>query len=374
MLLSCVRDAPDTTAGLLDDLPRRQLDHLVQAARFHGVTGYLARAVDGSTVASTSYAELVREASADAVTGHLRALGDLTRVQPLLDETGARWLVVKGPVLTEVLHGDPTLRSYVDLDVLVRAADFAGVVTHLESHGVELLDRNWPLIREHVAGELHFALPLGTPLDLHWQLVFHEQTRAPFAIDIGAMLERAREVDLGSLRVTTTDAADTVVHLAVHAATAGGHRLIWLKDLELALGAADVATVVERANAWRVGPVVGVMLARVRDVLGASVPDDALEALVPSATWRGLLRAVDAGWPAQRVTARGSPAKLIARAARGDVRRSASATLRQATRLRAWNLRQPRRSTSSDVFAEVPYDASARADYFAAVAREAPKR
>jgi hypothetical protein len=49
------------------------------------------------------------------------------------------------------------------------------------------------------------------------------------------MVERRTTVDIGGLQVPTLRPADTVVHLAVHAALSGGHRLQWLLDVQQAL-------------------------------------------------------------------------------------------------------------------------------------------
>jgi hypothetical protein len=227
------------------------------------------RSVDD--VPSTLLAEL-HHRYARAVRGHLRVIWELAQLQPLLDATGVRWAVVKGPVAVELLYAAPGLRAYQDLDLLVDPAAFRDVLTALEGAGSQVMDRNWRLLRRELLGEVHLRLPRGTSLDLHWNLL--NMNRGRMWIDSVEVLERSVRRDLGGVIVPTLDPADTVVHLAVHAGVSGGDRLLWLKDVERAATLLEPTweVVVERARRWNVSAPVGLILGRARDVLAADIP------------------------------------------------------------------------------------------------------
>jgi Uncharacterised nucleotidyltransferase len=53
----------------------------------------------------------------------LRLTGELLRLLELFNRKEIRALVIKGPVLAAQAYGDPSLRSYGDLDPLVRQRD-----------------------------------------------------------------------------------------------------------------------------------------------------------------------------------------------------------------------------------------------------------
>jgi hypothetical protein len=84
---------------------------------------------------------------------------------PVLDATGARWAVIKGPAAVEILYSAPGQRAYNDLDLLVDPGAFRDVLTALEASGSELLDRNWARSREMLGDS---PAPAPAPLDLHW--------------------------------------------------------------------------------------------------------------------------------------------------------------------------------------------------------------
>ena len=112
-------------------------------------------------------------------------------------------------------------------------------------------------------------------------------------------------------------AVDTVLHLCLHTSRAGGHRLIWSKDIERAIAVLqpDLDAVVERAHRFRCGPPVGIALERARRLLGAEVPAATVDAL----TGR-VLRRVEHGvaqvTPTIRFDERDSVPRFLARSTR----------------------------------------------------------
>jgi hypothetical protein len=249
---------------------------------------------------------------AAAVRGHARVLSDLSRARPVLDATGVRWAVIKGPAAVELLYGAAGRRSYRDLDLLIDPAGYAEVLEALQQHGSELLAHNWKKVRLQMPGQLHLKLPGGTPLDLHWNLIDRRGGR--MRIDSQEVLSRLKPVDLGGFVVPTPDPTDSVVHLAALAALAGGDRWLWIKDIERSIAVRPPPSwdvLVERATRWGVNAPVGLMLSRAGAALGAPLPQEVPRALLG----RGLetfVRAVDGLWPPGRASRRRTPARLLA--------------------------------------------------------------
>lgn len=325
VLIACTRDRPPDQpvpelAGYLD---RHGLAQLGPLAVRHGVVGCLWTALRAAGRTDLPGAAAVRAAHAATVAGHLRALADLALVDRALSTAGVGYLVFKGPVLAELVYRRPDLRSYVDVDVLVAPADFAAALAALEAAGCTVYERNWQLVRDRLLGELRLFTPGGLVLDLHWHVIADRSTRSAFRVDLAAVRARARAVRLAGREVCTLDPADTVVHLALHASLAGGHRLIWLKDLEQALLTPDRPEWTEleaRAAEWRAGPAVALMLSRARRTLGVAVPPGTVRRLVPDAGWRAVGSAADLVSPLSRGSgsAQASIGRIVARAARAD--------------------------------------------------------
>jgi hypothetical protein len=305
--------APGRAPGTWERDPHGVPPDLEAAAALHGVEGWVRRRAQAAGIAVPGVEDAVRRAAAR----HMRALGDLRLAQQCLGSAGLPLVVVKGPALVERLYGSPDLRSYIDLDLLVRPSDLGAAVWALEAAGCVLLDANWPLLQQEGVHELRLLGPAGGAIDLHWSL-----GKGPGTVDVSpavdTLLDRAVTWRLGDISLLTLDWADTVVHLAVHAAASGGHRLLWCADLRAALAdrPADAAlSLATRAGEWRAGPQLHVMLARTRASLGADVPAELTGGLGLQRSWRGLTTAVDRAFPVERQGGGRGLMRLVARSA-----------------------------------------------------------
>jgi hypothetical protein len=290
---------------------------LAVAARFHRIEGYLmewVRSVGGHPALEA----LLKPRLESCVRAHMSAIAALRRLGSTLDEAGIDWAAFKGPVLAETAHGSPSRRSYQDLDVLVRRRDFRRAVDVLAGNGVRVLDTNTGHMLRLGAGQLHLQDPWGQNLDLHWGILYGQYMRDQFSFSEGQLLDRRRFVDVVGRQVPTFGPVDTLLHLALHSALEGAHRLVWLKDVERVLAREQLSwgEIIAAARVARLAAPLAAVLRRARAVTGAPVPGEVLRALVPRDL--GLLDAMGV-WvnsPA-RSSAQGSPARLIARAARG---------------------------------------------------------
>ena len=166
--------------------------------------------------------------------------------------------------------------------------------------------------------------PPGVVLDLHWSLVHHADVRARFHLPTEQLIARGRDVRVLGHPVPTLDESDTLVHVATHAAISGGHRLVWLADLDAAIrrldGVPDAGWdgLVQRARDAGAGLVLAVMLDRSRRALGTPLPAGLLASLSAGGRlWLGLTGAFDALRPVSR-----SVPPELSRAAAGAGHRS----------------------------------------------------
>lgn len=307
---------PPEVADLLPGLDQIQL---IDVSQRHRVTAAVLLSA-GDAIPSPTRQRLRSLSRMD----HLRALqveNECRHVASAL--RGIAWLVVKGPALARGYYRRPELRSYGDLDVLIRPQDFPGAVRRLESAGYAVLDRNWLALRKRMSGELHVLSPRGVLVDLHWDLTNDAATRKSYAMSADSFFERAERLSIADVEVRVLDPLDTVVHTAVHAARSGGDRLIWLKDLEQLVLSQRFSwpELAARSAEHHAELAVSVMLHRMRKVMGArSVTDADLELLGGPRTWLALGRAVDHVSPILRAGPDGSLARIFARSTRSDSR------------------------------------------------------
>lgn len=271
LLIAALHGRPVDATGV-------DVGELLASCREHRVGGFVLQHL---VAGPEDLREALEADAAAATTDHLRALVDLTAVLGALDGAGIPSLAVKGPVLVETTYGDPRLRPYRDLDLLVDPGDLGRALGCIEDAGGILIDRNWDYLTKQRKGQLHVGLPFGCVLDLHWNPV--DVASEALEVDSATLFGGLVALEVGGVEILTTSPAHTIVHLALHAAMEGGCRLIWLKDLERVTATTDVDwhEVVRTARAWKATTAVSLMLGRAVRVLDASVPAEVLTELRP---------------------------------------------------------------------------------------------
>lgn len=329
--------------GLVDG---HRLDGLAHAAAIHGVTGYTYHAVRQTPGLPQAECEQLSRNYHGLLHTHLRALADLAVIAETFSARRLGWCVVKGPVLSEVVHARPDLRAYADLDVLVSGAFLPAAVDSLERAGAVLLDRNWQLLRREVKGEVHLRLPHGTVADLHWCLLNNRAERDAFILPTTELLDRVRSVHVGPVEVPTLDATDTVLHLMVHTMLSGGHRLVWFKDIERAASVTPVdwPDLVRRAHAYGTGLLSAVALDTTRRLVGLPLPDGISSELSAARSWRLIAAAAQRVSPIERASGEGSVNRIVARATRATGRASVRELGRRSAQ---WCIRRASRQARS---------------------------
>jgi len=370
-LAACVRGGIDARASVTALVGAGEAEPFLEHAGYHRVVPFVRPLVLEQPGLDEPLRERLRESAVHEAARALRIQSDLVAAASLLDAAGIRWMVIKGPVLAELCYGDPLLRTYSDLDLLVDRNDFARAVEVLEAEGAELQDRNWELIERERRGQLHFRLRLGTFADVHWHLLNRESVRRSLAVSMSEAFERARSVGIAGIDVRTLDPIDTLIHVAMHATTSGGDRLLWLADVRACVVAAplDWRELVDRARRWRVGPLVGLALDRSRRAVGTHVPDAAIGALFGDRGLRAIGAAVDAVWPPSASTGGPTPSILWAEVVRQGWAATASTAWARIARTAA-----NRRDDSARVDRPVVVptgDASTRERFLQSVARDA---
>jgi len=315
----------DPQYARLPDLP----DLTAALALHHGVEGWVSHRARAAGTVLPGLDEAVR----GAVARHQRTVAELGFVDTALTAAAVPFAVVKGPALVSQFYRGPRWRSSVDLDLLVRPRHVDRALRALEAGGAVVLDANWPMLGRVGVHELVVQGPAGGAIDLHWSLGPRWGTAAQ-SPSARTLLARARHITIDGVGALTLDWADTVVHLASHAAAAGGNRLLWCADLRAALAVAppdSVERLVERAAEWSAAPALHLMLVRAGHALDVMPPADLVRRLSPGAGWSGFVRGVEEVCPVARETGGPSLPRVVARSAQGNASGSWRAFARKAS-------------------------------------------
>ncbi len=237
---------------------------LVSLAISEGVAGLASERL-GVFLSSTHRSKLLFAVRQEIVR-HLANVAWLQRFGMALDQAEVTWVVLKGPVLTEISY-EGTSRRYADLDLMVHARELPTAVKALEGAGAVVANQDWPSLIKNAKGELTMAVH-GSPLiDLHWHLIYHRSARQRFMLPTAELLERRERVRLHGVDAWSLDPVDFAAHVALHASFQGAQRLRRLLDIErtVANQPPDWDVFVQRCRSWRVGfPVSALLNCRAR--------------------------------------------------------------------------------------------------------------
>jgi hypothetical protein len=195
-------------------------DLLLQLAVRHSVVPLLyKRLVDcAGDSAPVSFQTGLRRAYLASVSRALLLTEELRRVLEHLRMRKIQALAYKGPALAAQLYGDASVRSYQDLDLLVRPADFAAARRALAEVGYfprETLTG----AQERAALHTECDQPLiqerrGTVLELHWAVA---PPYFSFALSTDELLARAVAVELPGFVAAAPGPEDLLLLLAMNA-------------------------------------------------------------------------------------------------------------------------------------------------------------
>lgn len=323
LLVACTREHDwSTTPAEVALLAAGHETHLLaRAAADHGVINPVYLTMRGLPDLEQELLSLLTTVYHLNLTYHMKVVADLTRLGEVFDRHEIPLMIVKGPVLAEVIYPRNDLRAYDDVDLVVPRTRFADAVSALIEAECDVLDRNWRRIRREMRAQLHMTARYGSSVDVHWHLLNRGSVRAAFRLDMDELFERSRRVSLDGVRVLTLDPIDTLLHVALHAGLSGGRKLSWLKDIERAAAVEPIEwdELVRRARAWGAAEVIAVSFRRSRSLLDAPIPDGVVEALAGSRVWQTLVRGSERLSPPERPPNRPTLARAVTRATRAGL-------------------------------------------------------
>ncbi len=202
---------------------------------------------------------------------------ELREITRSLEEQGVSPIPYKGPVLALQAYGDIALRTFTDIDLLVRKTDFAKARKILGSRGYSPLDELTPSQEKAVLSFDH-NLPLISAtgdvlVELHWRV-------APAAFTFPMLMEglwgRATHMNLGGETLRAMSVDDLMLILPVHGARHAWSAIEWITGIaELMRQPGSVCwnRVMGNAEELQVGRKVRLAVALANRLLDAPIPD-----------------------------------------------------------------------------------------------------
>lgn len=286
MLLLCARPRLDAAAraeleSLLDAV---DWTVLVKLATTHGVMALALRQLAGipgvpQEIRAAGDTFLATQAARNA-----KLTQALKEVVVALAAKEVPAIPFKGPIVARLAYGDPALRRYSDLDILVREKDAAAACDILASIGFRSTGALSPTqlraFRRYSGQDIVFRGDVA--VEPHWALA---PRTLSLRIDYEGLWARAREIDLDGQPVFCFGPEDLVTVLCLHGSKEQWTRLLWFADLAhmiAALPAIDWDALLGRARDQGFLRMVLVALALVRETI--ELPPAVNKAIAADAT------------------------------------------------------------------------------------------
>lgn len=211
---------------------------------------------------------------------------ELGRLVSLFEHQGIPALALKGPALAQMAYGDINLRSYIDLDVLIRKENFNAVQRMLVDDGYTPQKKVHGL--QGVRKKLYIWQAAQYPFrrgDNIFQLDLHTRIMPPlysYRIQFNTLLERSQFVSLGDKKVYSFEPEDMLQILCYHGAKNRWGSLKYMCDvaeLVQSSNALDWDRIIKRASYTRSQRVLFLGLSMAHLVLGAELPEEVLRAI-----------------------------------------------------------------------------------------------
>ena len=264
-------------------------DALASRAEHERLAPILYEALRGGAAPAPVLARL-RTAWTAAERQHLLADVQLREILGALGDAGIETIVLKGPAVAAEYYGDPALRPFTDLDLLVRRSDREHAIDVLGRLGYTHGSPGRSLAYElrHAPAAYFVGGASRIPIDLHWDFVRHPGAGRATDLVVDEIWSRARFTKISGQPARALAVEDLLVylttHLAIHHSLVG---VLWQADVALVLRRANATidwdAVVSRAERWGAAGAVYFALRVVAERLRVMAPTAVMSRLRPGA-------------------------------------------------------------------------------------------
>ena len=206
-------------------------DSFICLAEAHGVLGHFTAVLAGLSgfQIPSSFLDSLRVHQRAHLLSNLSMTAELFRILELLRQSQIECVVVKGPVLSLRAYGEPAVRQYADLDLLLRQRDIPRAAEILVATGYDSRISTAAIRSGKIPGEYRFR-GQGTKIILE---VHTERTLRyfPSPLPIEKYFHSKASMSLDGRPVPALSAEHEFILISVHGATHFWERLMWICDV-----------------------------------------------------------------------------------------------------------------------------------------------
>ncbi len=204
---------------------------LLVLAEKHGVAGHLAACLRefAEDLVPPGIIQMLADHQRANIFSTLRLTAELFRILDRFTSQGIGALVVKGPVLAVQAYGDPAMRSYGDLDLLVRQRDIRRATELMNAAGYSAAVSLRAIDAGKIPGQYLFSKP-----DAKLIVELHNDGTLryfPRRVPLEEFFARQIRVRFDAREIPALSVEDELVLICIHGAKHFWERLMWIADV-----------------------------------------------------------------------------------------------------------------------------------------------
>lgn len=209
----------------------RDTDSFINLAEAHGVLGHFTAALGGlpGFQIPSAFLDSLRIHQRAHLLSNLAMTAELFRILELFRQSEIECVVVKGPVLSLRAYGQPAVRQYADLDLLLRQKDISRAAEILGDAAYDSRVSAEAIRGGKIPGEYRFHGPgAKIILELHTESTLRY---FPLPLPIEKYFQCKTSLSIDGRPVPALSAEHEFILISVHGATHFWERLMWVSDV-----------------------------------------------------------------------------------------------------------------------------------------------
>lgn len=232
-LIECCQQTPDPIKLERFAAAMENWDALFDSAYMHGVFPLLFKALRGIEGVNEAVMARLKNGNLQIARTNMMMTAELLSVIRLLDENGIRTIAIKGPVLSQIIHGDITQRQFSDLDLLVdrcdmhKSLELLEGIGYLSEHPIAFL-KNTTLLK--VGKDFPTThVDKNVLIEFHWKLFLDRHIKKS---KIDLFSDKNYHCMINNTSVETLELGALLLYLLLHGSKHYWERLEWIVDID----------------------------------------------------------------------------------------------------------------------------------------------
>jgi hypothetical protein len=199
----------------------------------HGVYPLIAKALKPVASVPQRIKSILKFTNLDVARRNMAMTAELLQIMKMFKDNDIPALAFKGPVLSQMIHGDITQRQYVDVDILVnvkylyKAAELMVDRNYEPMDSIEFLKNDAKL---NVEKNYEFSNKKNNiKVEIHWRLI-----NVPFLkkFKYYDVFSSSQEISINQTCISTLDIKILLLYLCNHGIAHMWERLEWIVDID----------------------------------------------------------------------------------------------------------------------------------------------